>query len=178
MNCASAPAPPIIVREAPRHVYAVAIGSNRRHGVHGSPAAVVRAAVDALAGTQAIELFDAAPAFPSAAIGPSRRRFANSAVLLLSPLDPPALLAALKAIERAFGRRGGQRWGARVLDLDIILWSGGVWASRDLNIPHPAWQDRAFVVSPLAAIAPGWRDPKHLLRVRHHYHRLTRSRPS
>ena len=40
-------------------------------------------------------------------------------------LDPPAMLAALKAIERDFGRRAGRRWGARVLDLDIVAWSGG-----------------------------------------------------
>lgn len=72
---------------------------------------------------------------------------------------PGALLARLKAIEAAFGRRRGQCWGARVIDLDIILWSGGAWASPGLTIPHPAFRGRDFVLRPLAQIAPGWRDP-------------------
>ncbi|MBA3837305.1 MAG: 2-amino-4-hydroxy-6-hydroxymethyldihydropteridine diphosphokinase, partial [Zymomonas sp.] len=72
---------------------------------------------------------------------------------------PDALLARLKAIERGLGRRRGQRWGARVIDIDIILWSGGAWASPDLTIPHPAFRLRGFVLRPLAQIAPRWRDP-------------------
>jgi len=73
-----------------------------------------------------------------------------------SPLDPPAMLAALKAIERKFGRRPGRRWGERVLDLDIVAWSGGRFASRGLTIPHPRLADRDFVLGPLAAVAPSW----------------------
>jgi 2-amino-4-hydroxy-6-hydroxymethyldihydropteridine diphosphokinase len=73
--------------------------------------------------------------------------------------DPPALLARLKAIETAFGRRRGQRWTDRVIDLDIVLWSGGVWASDGLTVPHPEFRRRAFVLAPLAAIVPDWRDP-------------------
>jgi 2-amino-4-hydroxy-6-hydroxymethyldihydropteridine diphosphokinase len=69
------------------------------------------------------------------------------------------MLAALKAIERAMGRRGGRRWGARVIDLDIVLWSGGRWRTRTLVVPHPAFRARAFVLRPAAAIAPRWRDP-------------------
>jgi 2-amino-4-hydroxy-6-hydroxymethyldihydropteridine diphosphokinase len=63
-----------------------------------------------------------------------------------------------------------------VLDLDIVLWSGGRWRSRQLTIPHPALADRAFVLQPLAAIAPAWRvlGP---LAVRHFAHRLARRRP-
>src|SRR3546814_4583193 len=58
--------------------------------------------------------------------------------LVASSLDPPAMLDRLQAIEAAFGRRTGQRWSARTLDLDILLWSGGIWSDDRLVIPHPA----------------------------------------
>ncbi|MDE0878244.1 MAG: 2-amino-4-hydroxy-6-hydroxymethyldihydropteridine diphosphokinase [Sphingomonas bacterium] len=136
-----------------RTSYAIAIGSNRR-GRHGSPRAEVAAAIAAL-----VPVAAASPIIDSAPLGPSIRRFANAAILIDTVLAPPAMLARLKAIERAFGRRRGRRWGARVIDLDIILWSGGRWASPTLVIPHPAFRMRRFVLDPLAAIAPDWRDP-------------------
>src|SRR3546814_17238504 len=61
------------------------------------------------------------------ALGPAGRDFANAAALVKSHLGPPELLRKLKKIERKFGRRSVRRWGPRVLDLDIILWSGGAW---------------------------------------------------
>ena len=75
-------------------------------------------------------------------------------------------MARLKAIERSFGRRPGRRWGARVIDLDIILWSGGVYAGAALTIPHPAFRARRFVLDPLATLVPRWRDPVTGLTVR------------
>jgi 2-amino-4-hydroxy-6-hydroxymethyldihydropteridine diphosphokinase len=144
--------------ETPAHVYAIALGSNRRHGRFGAPANVLSAAIAALSGGPA-RLLALGPTITSAAIGPSQRRYANAAALVASPLYPPQMLDALKGIERAFGRRRGRRWGARVLDLDIILWSGGVWADGALSIPHPYWTERRFVLDPLIAIAPTWRDP-------------------
>lgn len=122
-----------------------------------------------------------APVIASAPLGPARRRFANAALLLESDLAPTALLAALKRMEREFGRRPGQRWGDRVLDGDIVLWSGGAWRSgmrgQGLAIPHPAYATRAFVLTPAAAIAPRWRDPRSGLTLAHHQARLTRPRP-
>ena len=136
-----------------RTSYAIAIGSNRR-GRHGSPRTEIAAAIAALSPVVAASrIIDSEP------LGPSIRRFANAAILIDSLLDPPAMLARLKQIERSFGRRAGRRWGARVIDLDIILWSDGVWASRGLTIPHAAFRDRRFVLDPLAAIVPDWRDP-------------------
>jgi 2-amino-4-hydroxy-6-hydroxymethyldihydropteridine diphosphokinase len=72
---------------------------------------------------------------------------------------PPVLLARLKTIERAMGRRRGRRWGARVIDLDIVLWSGGRWRARTLTVPHASFSERRFVLAPLAMVAGGWRDP-------------------
>jgi 2-amino-4-hydroxy-6-hydroxymethyldihydropteridine diphosphokinase len=137
------------------HLYAVAIGSNRPHGRHGRPAGVVLAAIAEL--DRVFSLFDASPVVLNPASGGAGRDFANAVVLLESPLDPPAMLRALKASERAFGRRRGKRWGARVLDLDILAWDGGKWSDRMLSIPHKALEERAFMLLPLAAIAPGWR---------------------
>jgi 2-amino-4-hydroxy-6-hydroxymethyldihydropteridine diphosphokinase len=149
----------------PASRYAIALGSNRPHGRHGAPAAVLRAAMAELRALGTVEL--CSPSHRTEALGPAGRSFVNAALILRSELDPFALLAALKRIERAFGRRPGRRWGPRVLDLDIILWSGGRLSSRRLNIPHPALASRAFVLLPLAQIAPAWRVPGTGRAVRH-----------
>ncbi len=153
------------------HLYAIAIGSNRC-GPHGRPAAEVRAAIAALSGVIA-----RSPVVASEPVGPSIRRYANAAALVESSDEPPAMLARLKAIERGFGRRRGQRWSARVIDLDIVLWSGGPWCSPGLTIPHVAFRERDFVLGPLRGVAPDWRDPLSGLTVRQLYARLRRARP-
>lgn len=133
--------------------YIVALGSNRR-GRHGSPRREVAAALAAIGGIRAVSrIHETAP------LGPSIRRFANAVAWIDTDEQPDALLCRLKRIERAFGRRRGQRWGARVIDLDIVLWSGGAWCARDLTVPHPQYRARRFVLAPLAEIAPRWRDP-------------------
>ena len=156
------------------YLYAIALGSNRPHGRHGRPPAVVAAAIARL--DEAFALFDASPIMLNRATGGAGRDFANAAALVESPLEPPALLAELKAIERDFGRRTGRRWGPRVLDLDIIAWSGGKFASRRLTIPHRRLATRDFVLTPLAFIAPYWRliGP---LTARHLAARLARPAP-
>jgi 2-amino-4-hydroxy-6-hydroxymethyldihydropteridine diphosphokinase len=140
---------------AATHLYAIAIGSNRAHGRHGRPPQVVEAAIARL--DQQFGLFDASPIMLNPAHGPGGRDFANAAALIESELDPPEMLARLKAIECEFGRRGGRRWGPRVIDLDIALWSGGEFRSRNLTIPHAELANRSFVLQPLLAIAPNWR---------------------
>ena len=147
----------------PKTSYAIALGSNRRHGRHGDPRRVVAAAVEALAGLGSVEALSAIQATP--AMGPAGRSFANAVAVLSSDLEPDALLDALKRIEHDFGRRGGRRWGPRVLDLDIILWSDGMWGGHP-TIPHPGFRGRLFVLAPLAEVAPDWRDPLSGLSVR------------
>ena len=141
----------------PVHLYAIALGSNRPHGRHGAPEGVVRAVVEELSALGTVEAISRI--HRTAAIGPAGRSFANAAVILATDLEPVALLAALKRIERRFGRRPGRRWGPRVLDLDIILWSGGAWQEPGLLIPHAEFRARHFVLQPLAELAPDWRDP-------------------
>ncbi len=150
--------------------YLIALGSNRRSR-WGSPVETLRAAAEAI-GAERLSRVRATPA-----LGPAGRSFANAAALLWSDLAPPALLARLKQVEAAFGRRRGRRWGPRVLDLDIILWSGGAWRGDGLIIPHAGLRSRRFVLQPLAELVPDWRDPVSGLTVRQLLARLARPRP-
>jgi 2-amino-4-hydroxy-6-hydroxymethyldihydropteridine diphosphokinase len=156
------------------HLYAIAIGSNRPHGCFGRPPQVVEAAITRLDAD--FGLFDASPIVLNRALGRAGRDFANAVALVESDLEPAEMLRRLKQIERAFGRRPGKRWGPRVLDLDIVLWSGGRFRSRALTIPHREIGARSFVLDPLAAIAPRWRT-RGPLSVRHLAHRLARRSP-
>jgi 2-amino-4-hydroxy-6-hydroxymethyldihydropteridine diphosphokinase len=158
----------------PAHLYAIAIGSNRPHGRFGRPAGVVEAAIARL--DEDFGLFDASPIVLNPAHGGAGRDFANAVALVESDLDPPQMLKRLKTIESDFGRRRSRRWGPRVLDLDIALWSGGRFRSRRLNIPHAQLSKRTFVLQPLAAIAPGWRI-EGSLTANHLAERLARRRP-
>jgi 2-amino-4-hydroxy-6-hydroxymethyldihydropteridine diphosphokinase len=158
------------------HLYLIALGSNRRHHRHGQPATVLLAALAALTDA-GVTVQAVSPIFATAPDGPAQRRFANAAASVRSALPPLAMLALIKGIERKFGRRRGQRWGDRVLDIDIIGWSGARWATRSLSIPHPRWRERRFVLAPLACFAPDWRAHGEPLRVRHHLARLIRAKP-
>ena len=155
-------------------LYAIAIGSNRAHGRYGRPAQVVVAAIARL--DHDFGLFDCSPILLNPAYGPAGRDFANAVALVESDLDPPQMLSRLKQVECEFGRRRGRRWGPRVLDLDIALWSGGNWRSHHLSVPHPQLEKRGFVLQPLAALSPYWRI-RGSLNVRHFAHRLARRRP-
>jgi 2-amino-4-hydroxy-6-hydroxymethyldihydropteridine diphosphokinase len=155
----------------PATSYAIALGSNRP-GRHGPPEREVAAALALLGRIIAVS-----PILRTPALGPSKRSYANAVALIESDESPSALLARLKTIERAFGRRAGIRWGARVIDLDIILWSGGPWASPELTVPHAEFRNRDFVLRPLAAIAGDWRDPLTGLSVRQLSARYLRRRP-
>ena len=157
-----------------RQRYLIALGSNQRHHRHGAPGRVLGAALAALSAA-GITVERTAPILASAPLGPSRRRYTNGAAVVTTTLEPEPLLDLLKQIEAAFGRRsGGQRWTSRVLDLDIVLWSGGAWASPALIVPHPAFRTRDFVLRPACAIAPDWRDPISYLSVRQLHAKLTK----
>ena len=156
--------------------YLIALGSNVRHPRHGPPRAVLAAALTELE-WRGLAVSAVASTIETDPIGPSIRRYANSAAVIETDLEPPELLALLKEVESAYGRRpGGQPWRARVLDLDIVLWSGGAFASGELTIPHPLFRTRPFVLLPAAEIAPGWRDPLSGRTVRQLRARLTRPR--
>jgi 2-amino-4-hydroxy-6-hydroxymethyldihydropteridine diphosphokinase len=116
---------------------------------------IVRAvrALDALAETRLVgvsRLYQSPPWGLSA-----QPDFVNAAVCLESALAPRALLAALLAIERDAGReRVGPRYGPRVIDLDLLIYGDCVIDEPGLRVPHPRLHERAFVLLPLADIAP------------------------
>ena len=153
----------------------IAIGSNRRHGRHGSPRAVVAAAIAALdaAGLMVVarsRVHDTAP------MGPRQRRFANAVVAVASDRPLHDILAMLQGIELAFGRRPGRRWGPRVLDLDLIAAGAQIVRDRALVVPHAGLATRRFVLDPLVEIAGDWRHPVLHATARQLRERLTRPR--
>lgn len=157
------------------HRYALALGSNRPLSGTRTPRAMIEEAAKRLCGIG--QVIAMGPILTTAPLGPSLRRYANSALLIESALPPLAMLRALKSIEGDLGRRRHRRWGARSIDIDIILWSGGRWSSRTLQIPHRAFRTRDFVLSPLCAIAPAWTDPHSGRSVRHLHARLRKAAP-
>ena len=81
--------------------------------------------------------------------------FVNACALARTDLPPFALLDRIKAIEAALGRTPSERWGPRVIDIDIIAYDDIAIESDRLTLPHPEVFNRAFVLVPLAEIAPG-----------------------
>ena len=85
--------------------------------------------------------------------------FVNAVMGVETELPPKALLAHLKSVEAGMGRENAERWGPRTVDLDIIFYGGLVMDEDGLTIPHPAAHERAFVMVPLAEIAPDFVHP-------------------
>lgn len=150
----------------------IALGSNRCHGRHGRPDGVLRAVLAELA--LLAPVLRVSPLFDTAPIGPGSRRYANAVAAIDWPGAPASLLGALKAMEREFGRRPGQRWGDRVLDLDIIACGRLRLHTRRLTVPHRHLAQRRFVLDPLVTVAPEWRHPANNLTARQLRARLLR----
>jgi dihydropteroate synthase/2-amino-4-hydroxy-6-hydroxymethyldihydropteridine diphosphokinase len=86
--------------------------------------------------------------------------FINLCLAARTNLTPEALLERSKAIERRLGRQEGQRWGPRLIDIDLIFYGDRVDDGVQLTIPHPRFHERAFVLTPLVEIAADYRDPR------------------
>ncbi len=94
--------------------------------------------------------------YRSAPLGVTEQpEFLNLAAEAFTTLAPTELLRAVKSLEAALGRpKTGPRWGPRVIDIDILLYDGAPVEAPDLVVPHPGMEERAFVMVPLAEIAP------------------------
>jgi len=97
----------------------------------------------------------------TAAWPPSEQPDFHNAVAMMEAVNvsPQALYRSLRAIELQFGRERRERWAARTLDLDILAMDGLLGTFGEVTLPHPRMQERAFVLAPLAEIAPDWRHP-------------------
>lgn len=134
----------------------VGVGSNL-----GDPTANVKAGIAALDRVPESRLIACSSLYRSAPIGLQEQPdFANAVCALDTRLAAPVLLQALFAVEQTHGRvRGPVRGGPRTLDLDILLYGDSAFASADLTVPHARLHERAFVLCPLAEIAPTVRVP-------------------
>ncbi len=93
------------------------------------------------------------------AVGPPQPDYVNGCVRLGVDLEPLKLLQILLEIENQFGRERKERWGARTLDLDLLLYDDLILDTPTLQIPHPRMTQRAFVLVPLSEIASDWIEP-------------------
>lgn len=134
----------------------VSIGTNL--GDRPAQLAFALRALDAAPETRVAAL---SPVYETDPVGPPPQGpFLNAVVRLETSLEPRALLEALLEIERRAGRvRSGERWAARALDLDLLLYGDHVADEPDLAVPHPRLAERPFVLEPLAALAAGLRHP-------------------
>ncbi|MBK8958138.1 MAG: 2-amino-4-hydroxy-6-hydroxymethyldihydropteridine diphosphokinase [Proteobacteria bacterium] len=136
----------------------IGLGSNL-----DDPAAQVATAIDALAALPDCSLRAVSSFYRNPPMGPKDQPdYVNAVVALETRLAPRALLDAMQAIERAQGRdRSGQRWGPRTIDLDLLVYGDSVLHEDHLTVPHPGLAERAFVLVPLAEIAPHVSIPGH-----------------
>ena len=120
----------------------------------GDARAALQSALDALAQLPGSTLSASSPVYRSAPIDSSGPDYLNAVALLETTLDAPALLAQLQQIEQAHGRERPYRNAPRTLDLDLLLYGDAVIESPELTVPHPRLHERAFVLGPLADLAP------------------------
>ena len=134
----------------------VGLGSNLQ-----GPARQLDAAFELLAGIADTRLISKSSLYRSAPFGGVEQPdFVNAAAALMTRLSAAELLHELQRIENAQGReRDGDRWGPRVLDLDLLVYSDQKIDEQDLIIPHPGIGERNFVLLPLGEVAPGLNIP-------------------
>ncbi|NER81913.1 MAG: 2-amino-4-hydroxy-6-hydroxymethyldihydropteridine diphosphokinase [Leptolyngbya sp. SIO1D8] len=133
---------------------AIALGSNL-----GDSLAILKGTFKQLDRHPHITVMAHSSFYQTPPVGPPQPDYINVAALLETELAPEELLRNLLQIEAAFGRVRRERWGPRLLDLDLLLFGDVVLTTPTLQIPHPRMHERAFVLIPLAEIAGHWRDP-------------------
>ena len=128
----------------------IGLGSNL-----GAPVANLRSAALALDELPGTEVVFASHVYESEPWGVADQPpFANAVVWVRTRLRADQLLDALKEIEERLGRRPGERFGPRVIDLDLLLLGDEEWETEELVVPHPRMAERDFVLTPLLTIAP------------------------
>jgi len=139
---------------APEKKYLVALGFGANLG---DPQANIRRAVAFLA-ARGVDFLKVSSLYATKPWGVADQPdFVNACAVARTDLAPRDLLALTQQGERALGRTPGLRWGPRLIDIDLLLYQGLDWSDPDLVLPHPEMARRAFVLRPLAEIAPDLR---------------------
>lgn len=133
---------------------AIALGSNL-----GDSTKILEASVLMIKAHPHIDLLNCSRWYQTKPVGPPQPDYLNGCITIKTELSPEQLLEFLLNVEQKFGRERKEKWGARTLDLDIILYDNLMIDLPHLKIPHPLMRERAFVLTPLAEIAPSWLDP-------------------
>lgn len=133
---------------------AIALGSN----LGDSPQTLITV-MDRLATMADTQVTARSHLYKTAPVGPPQPDYINACATVLTTLSPQDLLNRMLSLEADYGRVRQERWGARTLDLDLILYGNRVLTEATLEVPHPRFRERAFVLVPLAEIAPDWVDP-------------------
>ncbi len=127
----------------------VGLGSNL-----GDRTGNLRSAVFRLDREPGFRVLSVSRAWDTTPVGPPQPRFLNAAVRLSTLLSPRSTLRRLLDIEERLGRVRRERWGARMIDVDLLLYGDRIVKEAALEIPHPRMHERIFVLAPLAEIAP------------------------
>ncbi|MCS6900911.1 MAG: 2-amino-4-hydroxy-6-hydroxymethyldihydropteridine diphosphokinase [Myxococcales bacterium] len=139
----------------PLRIYVVGLGANL-----GDRRGFLHAAVEKLAKQQRVRLLAQSQLRETAPVGgPPQGAYLNGAILLEASLEPEDLLRELLDIEHAAGRERRERWGPRVLDLDLLFSPGLLLETAALTLPHPRLRERRFALEPLVEVAPWAVDP-------------------
>jgi 2-amino-4-hydroxy-6-hydroxymethyldihydropteridine diphosphokinase len=122
----------------------------------GERLTTLRGARQALASHAQVATVASSPLYETEPVGgPAKQgNYFNAVLRLTTTLSPLALLACCQSVEEAFGRRREERWGARTLDIDLLLYGSLLHDERCLRLPHPRLQLRRFVLAPLADLDP------------------------
>lgn len=121
----------------------------------GDRAVYLQGAVDGLAAHPGVRLLAVSPVYETEPVGgPAQPDYLNAVVAVDTDLDARALLDLAKTLEAEAGRTEGERWAPRTLDIDVLMVGEERVADPDLVVPHPRIHQRAFVLAPLADLAP------------------------
>lgn len=134
---------------------AIGLGSNL-----GDSQVILAGTIERLRIHPQIELLAVSSWYITAPIGPPQPDYLNGCATIETRLTPLELLSVLQLIEAEFGRVRQEVWGARTLDLDLLLYEDRIIDLPTLQIPHPHMCDRAFVLIPLSEIAPDRIEPR------------------
>ena len=126
----------------------------------GEPVRQIRQALDALQKSPGIKFLGASSLYRTQPVGPVEQPpFINAVFALEAEIGPHDFLSLLLDIERNMGRVRKERWGPRVIDLDLLFFGEEIIEEPGLEVPHPRLHERRFVLAPLAEIAPGFVHP-------------------